>query len=169
MTWKHICHFLPTCLIMHWRRPRISFTTFCGNKAGWVTRPASLLHENHLLTTWSVTRAAWRPPWEGTSWAYTRLPIVSITSNPSQTKKIWMQRLLSNKGVGPHGTSSSEIHWYSSETIFISLVPWCLILMSQFLVIHFCHAKDEFSPPSCPKVMTLCQKSHLWHHHWTIE
>lgn len=41
---------------MHWRRPRISFTTFCGNKVGLVTKPASLLQENNLLTTWSISQ-----------------------------------------------------------------------------------------------------------------
>ena len=151
MTQKYICCFLPTCLIMHWRRPRISFTTFCGNKMGSVTRPTSLVHENNLLPIWQVSQCRLEPS--------PRRHIQHLDysdyfyfSIPSQRKKILMKWLISNKDVGPDGIFwcwNSVTPTILFKTIFISLVPWSF--MSQFLVIYFCYTKDELSPPCLPQ------------------
>ena len=48
-------------LTQPWKTHSISFTTFCGNEMGSVTRPASLLHENNLLPTWQVSQCCLEP------------------------------------------------------------------------------------------------------------
>lgn len=124
---------------MHWRRPRISFTTFCGNKVASGIR----FKENRLLIHDQKASVVWQYSKNDRSQLYKSILIDHIIETFLLHHKINVltKWFISNESVGADASLGSDI--------FMSFVFWNS--MVYFLVIYFCHTKDELSLPCLSK------------------